>query len=84
MPNYPLCIVTGSSVIVLANINFFSEFCDRGSLWGYLRRESDIPLESKLLILRGIASGMLHLHMEGIVHRDLAARNILVRLSIKT
>jgi len=29
-------------------------------------------------VVKGIASGMLHLHREGLVHRDLATRNILL------
>jgi len=33
---------------------------------------------AKLKITRGVASGMLHLHMEQLVHRDLSARNVLL------
>jgi serine/threonine protein kinase len=29
-------------------------------------------------ILRDAASGILHIHLEGLLHRDIAARNILV------
>lgn len=31
--------------------------------------------------IRGIAAGMLHLHIENVVHRDLAARNVLLNIS---
>jgi serine/threonine protein kinase len=34
--------------------------------------------ERKLELIRGIASGLLHLHKHNIIHRDLAARNILL------
>jgi len=36
----------------------------------------------KTKICRDIASGMLHLAMEGIIHKDLAARNILLTKSL--
>ncbi len=65
-PGKPLCIVT--------------EYCDKGSLFSYLHTKTplQVPFRMKLEIIKGIASGLLHLHMEGIVHRDLAARNVLV------
>jgi serine/threonine protein kinase len=34
--------------------------------------------EYKIRLIRGIATGMFHLHTHNIVHRDLAARNILL------
>jgi serine/threonine protein kinase len=34
--------------------------------------------EDMIELVRGIASGMYHLHKHKIVHRDLAARNILL------
>jgi serine/threonine protein kinase len=42
--------------------------------------DSNVKLsdERKLGLIRGIASGLLHLHKHNIVHRDLAARNILL------
>jgi serine/threonine protein kinase len=40
-----------------------------------------VLIEEKIELVRGIASGMLHLHKHNIVHRDLAARNILLNKS---
>jgi len=59
-----------------------TELCKRGSLLTFL--ESNSPMDKKLIlnILNGIASGMNHLHKQGIVHRDLAARNILLTASL--
>jgi serine/threonine protein kinase len=37
-----------------------------------------ISEEHKIFLVRGIASGMYHLHKHNIIHRDLAARNILL------
>jgi serine/threonine protein kinase len=39
--------------------------------------------EWKFELVRGITSGMYHLHKHNIVHRDLAARNILLTESGK-
>jgi serine/threonine protein kinase len=56
------------------------EYCAGGSLDILLYRNKNIPISNKRKIdlVRGIASGMLHLHTHNIVHRDLAARNILL------
>jgi len=37
-----------------------------------------MSMSVNITIMRGISSGMLHLHKEGIIHRDLAARNVLL------
>jgi len=61
---HPLCIVT--------------EFMTFGSLNAFLQTEAAITPELVEKIVKGIARGMLHLHLEHIVHRDLAARNVLL------
>lgn len=50
-----------------------------GDLATYLQ-DSRKELTEQLILnwFKGIASGMLHLTLEGIVHRDLAARNVLL------
>jgi serine/threonine protein kinase len=55
------------------------EYCGGGSL-DKLLFVSNQPLseQEKINFVRGIASGMLHLHNHNIIHRDLAARNILI------
>jgi serine/threonine protein kinase len=56
------------------------EFCEGGSLDSKLYKERlNLPLQTQLQMISGIAKGLLHLHRNKIVHRDLAARNILVR-----
>jgi len=55
-----------------------TQFMPKGSLFGFIRSSAQITNEQQLKIIRGIARGMLHLHMEYIIHRDLAARNVLL------
>jgi len=55
-----------------------AEYCEKGSLYNYLHSQSPIDDDQKIKFVKGIASGMSHLHTEGIIHRDLAARNILL------
>ncbi len=51
-----------------------------GSLYSMIHNPSaQMTAQMKVNILKGVAFGMLHLTLEGVVHRDLAARNILVR-----
>lgn len=60
-----------------------------GSLSDLLYSNEPIPRATLILILKGVAAGMMHLHKEGIVHRceggflnlhrDLAARNVLLQ-----
>jgi len=54
-----------------------TEFCAGGSLFKLIQNR---PLRENEIykFIKGIASGVSHLHREGIIHRDLAARNILL------
>jgi serine/threonine protein kinase len=55
------------------------EYCGGGSLDRILfNRNEYISLEQMMHWIRGIATGMRHLHHHNIIHRDLAARNILL------
>lgn len=56
----------------------FTEFMKNGCLSDYLAEHSNISMSQKLTFMCEIASGMNHLHHEGVIHKDLAARNILV------
>jgi len=52
---------------------------------GSLRKLLDVTqfsLEMCYQILKDIANGLYHLHVEGIVHRDLASRNILMKETV--
>lgn len=70
----PICIVT--------------EFVEKGALYSILVGNEKISTDTQLQIVRGIASGMLHLSYEKIVHKvfamhsliikDLASRNVLI------
>jgi len=55
-----------------------TEFLDHGSLFHLVFSDSKIDANLLMNVVKGIASGMLHLHREGLVHRDLATRNILL------
>jgi serine/threonine protein kinase len=55
------------------------EFLPQGSLDAFLSRYPEMTDERGLrYIVRGVVSGMIHLHDQGIVHRDLSARNVLI------
>jgi predicted Ser/Thr protein kinase len=54
-----------------------TKFYENGSLLNLLKKR-ELSLKENFKILKGIAAGMEHLHMEKIIHRDLAARNILL------
>jgi Protein tyrosine and serine/threonine kinase len=57
----PLCLIT--------------EFLAKGSLSDFLEKpENSLSSQQLQTMLLGIARGVLHLHLEGIIHRDLAAR----------
>ncbi len=66
-PGTPLCIVTGISNHFYHGL----EYCDKGSLANFIYNISPklISFQLKLSIIKGIASGLLHLHLEGVVHR---------------
>lgn len=65
MPSGELCIVT--------------ELCRGGSLRASLLDASQAwPYVRWLSVMRGVAAGMLHLSLEGVLHRDLSARNVLL------
>ena len=61
------------------------ELCSN-SLWRYLKEKKDknelvlFTLNSKLEVLRDVASGMIYLHSVQIVHGDLTAVNILLNI----
>jgi len=64
-PEYPLCIVT--------------EFLIDGNLYDYLHNASnEINGDVVVAMATDVASGMSHLHEEGIIHCDLACRNLLI------
>ncbi|KAL6053527.1 Tyrosine-protein kinase abl1 [Balamuthia mandrillaris] len=66
----PFCIVT--------------EFMKQGDLNSYLTKHKDsIESETMLKWAIDIASGMHHLHSEGITHRDLATRNLLLTNTLR-
>jgi len=54
------------------------EYVPGGSLKQLLNAHQ-VPLENMYQLLKDIANGLYHLHVEGIIHRDHASRNILVR-----
>jgi len=55
------------------------EYCEGGSLDRFLFQGHPQLTEQQMIAwVKGIASGMYHLHKHNIVHRDLAARNILL------
>jgi serine/threonine protein kinase len=64
------------------NLCLVTQFLPNGSADAFLRRLRAAgrapPLSALVRMMRDAASGVLHLHMEGVIHRDLSARNLLV------
>jgi serine/threonine protein kinase len=63
------------------NLCIVTQYFANGSLENLLiKREPKPSLDLRTLVsmAKDIASGILHLHMEGVIHRDLAVRNLLV------
>ena len=56
-----------------------SEYVHRGDLRTLIRKKLiELNEKSRMKILIDIASGMSHLHSNGVLHRDLALRNVLI------
>ncbi len=53
------------------------EYCEFGSLDGYLKK-NDILDDEKILIAGDCAEGLMYLTERGFLHRDVAARNVLL------
>jgi serine/threonine protein kinase len=58
------------------------EYCAGGSLDKLLFENDNLMQDNDMIALvKGIATGILHLHKHNIIHRDLAARNVLLTAS---
>jgi len=55
-------------------------FVNGGDLRYYLDREGAMSKSNALRVLRGIATGLQHLHSNHIVHRDMKSPNILLKM----
>eukprot|EP01090_Pellita_catalonica_P010179 TRINITY_DN21643_c0_g1_i1.p1 TRINITY_DN21643_c0_g1~~TRINITY_DN21643_c0_g1_i1.p1 ORF type:complete len:278 (+),score=42.23 TRINITY_DN21643_c0_g1_i1:3-836(+) len=56
-----------------------SAFVGHGSLEDLLEKSGkQLQWSTKFQMARQVASGLYHLHCEGVIHRDIAARNVLV------
>jgi serine/threonine protein kinase len=60
-----------------------TEYLVLGDLFTYLHSTVEITSDVRLKWFRGIAAGMHHLTLEGVVHRDLAARNVLLDATLE-
>ena len=76
-----LCVRKSARVFLFLTLFLFQivlEFVARGSMYDLLQSDEQLTGEMMLMMLKGICSGMAHLHEENVVHRDLAARNVLL------
>jgi len=71
-------VTTFLGLSVPPNLCIVTEFYENGSLYALLHSKKIIEKNTISKCIKGIASGMSHLHREGIIHRDLAARNVLL------
>ncbi len=61
------------------NLCIVTQYLPFGSIDTLLiKRQLDVDIKSIVKMAKDAASGVLHLHLEGVIHRDLAARNLLV------
>jgi len=67
---------------MMEKILVVTELCKGGSLLSLLKSNKSMDETMVLKILNEIASGMDHLHKQGVIHRDIAARNILLTASM--
>jgi serine/threonine protein kinase len=77
-PHPNVLVTLGITQLDENTIGLVMEYCAGGSLWSQIK---DHPPQSKqqvLDMLVSIASGLEHLHSNGIIHRDVAARNVLI------
>lgn len=61
-----------------SGVGVLMEFCPRGSLVNYLKRQDALSHYEIFKFAYGILEGMITLVASGLVHRDLAARNVLL------
>jgi len=82
--SHPNVVVFLGTCIPPQPFSLVTEFCEGGSLDGWLKtNRATIDWAVQLRMIRGIAKGMFHLHSENIIHRDLAARNVLLSSSLE-
>lgn len=72
---------------IVKYIDFFSyktytcivmEYCERGTLYEYVRKHKVVPENRFIDILRQITQGLAFLHDKDILHRDIKSKNILI------
>ena len=68
---YSICTEPNHYCIVM-------EYCDKGSLYSWLRTAEATSWTERLRISRELAKGLLFLHGKGIIHRDLKSPNVLL------
>ena len=73
-----LCLVTGT-LNFPRNFTYFKEYCAAGSLDKYLKSDKELSIETVYKLIRGIASGMLHLAKVKKKERSSFLRSILGR-----
>jgi len=79
--NHPNVVRFCGLCVVPPNLCIVTQYFENGSLEDLVvNRKPKVDLELRTVVSMAIdiASGVLHLHMEGVIHRDLAARNLLV------
>lgn len=77
--NHPNVVQFIGAVTEGDHLSLVTEFMERGSLEGILMDKSIyISHYMTVKFARDAASGILHLHSDGVVHRDIASRNCLI------
>jgi len=79
--NHPNVVRFCGVCVLPPNLCIVTQYFEKGSLEDLMvKRIPRLEIHVRTLVSMAIdiASGVLHLHMEGVIHRDLAARNLLV------
>jgi len=86
LPAHPNVVMFRGITVPPDPLSIITDYCNGGSLIGYLKTHPKLPISEKLQFIKDIAKGMLHLHCgipeKEVIHRDLAARNILLKNGI--
>eukprot|EP00029_Vermamoeba_vermiformis_P006808 TRINITY_DN2774_c0_g1_i1.p1 TRINITY_DN2774_c0_g1~~TRINITY_DN2774_c0_g1_i1.p1 ORF type:complete len:863 (+),score=136.33 TRINITY_DN2774_c0_g1_i1:60-2648(+) len=77
-PHPNVLVTLGITQLDENTIGLVMEYCAGGSLWSQIQGHPPQSKQQVLDMLVSIASGLEHLHSNGIIHRDVAARNVLI------
>lgn len=70
--------VFGHSILGEQGSYIIMQYCERGNLMTYLRKNKNMDSQTKIDFMLQIAKGIQFLHKRGVIHRDLKPQNVLI------